>query len=238
MDSRKDEQERGITMKSSAITLHFIYKEKEEYLVNLVDSPGHVDFSTEVSTAVRLCDGALIVVDVVEGVCAQTIVSLVHFFISLYIPDICSLQKFFVNSLQVSLRQAWQEGIKPVLVLNKVDRLILEMKLAPLDAYVHLSQLLEKINAVMAELLTSEVMEKDALKYGQRSRTSSKVEDLEPNSNPKTEHVYDWSTGMDDIDDSEIYFAPEHGNVVFASAIDGWGFRFGKFLLLYLIFLC
>jgi len=75
MDSRKDEQERGITMKSSAIALYFSLKETEEYLINLIDSPGHVDFSTEVSTAVRLCDGALIVVDVVEGICAQTIVS-------------------------------------------------------------------------------------------------------------------------------------------------------------------
>lgn len=112
MDSRKDEQERGITMKSSAIALlHNIGT--SEYLINLIDSPGHVDFSSEVSTAVRLCDGAIVVVDVVEGVCPQT---------------------------KVALHQAWFENIKPILVLNKIDRFILELKLSPLDAYVKLTQ--------------------------------------------------------------------------------------------------
>ena len=111
MDSRPDEQERGITMKSSAISL--TYKmDNEDYLINLIDSPGHVDFSSEVSTAVRLCDGAIVVVDVVEGVQPQT---------------------------KVVLTQAYQEGIKPVLVLNKMGNLDLcHSYLISRDEYRHI----------------------------------------------------------------------------------------------------
>lgn len=58
------------------------------------------------------------------------------------------------------LQQAWNEGIRPVLVLNKIDRLITEVKLAPLDAYVHLGQVLEQVNAVLGELFTEDVMSK------------------------------------------------------------------------------
>uniref|UniRef100_A0A4W5LRY0 Elongation factor like GTPase 1 n=1 Tax=Hucho hucho TaxID=62062 RepID=A0A4W5LRY0_9TELE len=153
LDSREDEQIRGITMKSSAISLHFAAGEKD-YLINLIDSPGHVDFSSEVSTAVRLCDGAIVIVDAVEGVCPQT---------------------------QAVLRQAWLENIRPVLVINKIDRLIMELK-----------------------------------KRG-------------PAECRRSEQVYDWSAGLEDSDDSQLYFSPDQGNVVFASAIDGWGFSIQQF---------
>ena len=194
MDSRKDEQERGITMKSSAIALFYL-EDGKEYLINLMDSPGHVDFSSEVSTAVRLCDGAILVVDVVEGVQPQT---------------------------KVVLRQAWDEGIKPVLVLNKVDRLIGEMKHDPLAAYHHMVQVLEQVNALVAEMFTQEVLEK-----------SNKIKENKKDVEIGVNDVFDWSDGLEDADDSNLYFSPEQGNVVFCSAVDGWAFSLNTFAKIY-----
>uniref|UniRef100_A0A3P9J9W7 Elongation factor-like 1 n=1 Tax=Oryzias latipes TaxID=8090 RepID=A0A3P9J9W7_ORYLA len=197
LDSREDEQIRGITMKSSAISLHHRNGD-QEFLLNLIDSPGHVDFSSEVSTAVRLCDGALVLVDAVEGVCPQT---------------------------QVVLRQAWLENIRPVLVINKMDRLIMELKLTSMEAHDHLKKILEQVNAVTGSLFTSKVLEERAEK--------DKEEEEEEEETMAGEQVYDWSAGLDQVDDSHLYFSPEQGNVVFASAVDGWGFRTQQFADLY-----
>jgi len=97
-------------------------KDQAVYLINLVDSPGHVDFSSDVSTALRNCDGALVVVDAVEGVCSQTM---------------------------AVLRQAWAEGVKTCLVINKLDRLITETQATPTEAYMHLHQVIENVGGVV-----------------------------------------------------------------------------------------
>uniref|UniRef100_A0A667XDI6 Elongation factor-like 1 n=1 Tax=Myripristis murdjan TaxID=586833 RepID=A0A667XDI6_9TELE len=194
LDSREDEQIRGITMKSSAISL--LYK---EYLLNLIDSPGHVDFSSEVSTAVRLCDGAIVVIDAVEGVCPQT---------------------------QVVLRQAWLENIRPVLVVNKMDRLITELKLTSQEAYIHLQKILEQVNAVTGTLFTSKVLEERA----EKEKEEKEEKESEASGG---DQVYDWSAGLEETDDSHLYFSPDQGNVVFASAIDGWDSGMAQFAHIY-----
>ncbi|XP_061740318.1 elongation factor-like GTPase 1 [Nerophis ophidion] len=195
LDSREDEQIRGITMKSSAISLHY-NEGDQDYLLNLIDSPGHVDFSSEVSTAVRLCDGAIVVLDAVEGVCPQT---------------------------QAVLRQAWLENIRPVLVINKIDRLILELKLTSQEAYCHLQKIMEQVNAVTGSLFTSRVMEEQA----------EKIKEEKGSETPTEDQVYDWSAGLEEADDSHLYFSPDQGNVVFASAIDGWGLSIQHFAHIY-----
>ncbi|KAF8635904.1 hypothetical protein AX15_000083 [Amanita polypyramis BW_CC] len=218
LDSREDEQERGITMESSAVSLKFQVTERASdggiapkmYVVNMVDTPGHVDFSSEVSTASRLCDGALVLVDVVEGVCTQTI---------------------------AVLRQAWQDRLRPILIINKLDRLVTELKLAPIEAYHHLVRLIEQVNAVMGSFFASERMEDDLRWREERERRLVERKDFHATEADamihNTETEINEADEFKEKDDEDIYFAPEKGNVIFASAIDGWGFRVLKFAQLY-----
>jgi len=217
MDTRADEQDRTITIKSTAVSLSFaidtaklntldmkedaaaikkakkaaakkggkkakkgkkVKKKKmtaeekaaeaakppvmDRFLINLIDSPGHVDFSSEVTAALRVTDGALVVVDCVEGVCVQT---------------------------ETVLRQAIAERIKPILFVNKLDRVFLELMMEPEECYQMFSRAIESVNVVIATY-------NDEL-----------------------------------LGDVQVY--PEEGTVGFGSGLHSWGFTIGVFAKFY-----
>ncbi|KAK4705835.1 ribosome assembly protein 1, partial [Phenoliferia sp. Uapishka_3] len=192
-------------MESSAVSLGWRIPTKptdgsepvlEEYRINLIDTPGHVDFSSEVSTASRLCDGALVLVDAVEGVCTQTI---------------------------TVLRQTHLSHLRPILVINKIDRLVTELKLSPSEAYHHLSRIIEDVNAIVGSFYAGERMEDD-WRWREKQEAAAKGGEA-------VEGVVD--AEYEERDDSNLYFDPANGTVIFSSAIDGWAFRISRFAQLY-----
>jgi elongation factor 2 len=128
-DNRPDEIEKGITIKSTAITLPYECN-GAQYMINLIDSPGHVDFSSEVTAALRVTDGALVVVDAVEGCRSQT---------------------------ETVLRQALQERIKPALMVNKLDRCIVELQYTPEECYKNLVRIIESANVIISNYHDDEI---------------------------------------------------------------------------------
>lgn len=193
LDSDPEEQRRGITIRSSAIGLkHTVTtsnnnKTNETHataspdrLIHLLDSPGHSDFSLEVTSALAACDGCLLVVDAIEGMCART-----H-------------QVF---------REAYTNQLTPVLVINKLDRMCTDLMLTPTEAYLRLRSLIENVNAAASAMLTSA-----------RHQSHS--------SDDTTTAAATTCPDMPELTVQEQYwtFDPAKGNVVFASALFGWGF--------------
>ncbi|KAG7368345.1 translation elongation factor aEF-2 [Nitzschia inconspicua] len=209
LDFMEEEQRRGITMRASAIGLRHQYvpppgvankkhhhhqqqqQQQQQHstvsiIVHLLDSPGHTDFSTEVSSSLQCCDGCLLVVDAVEGMCART-----H---------------------QV-VREAYSHQLVPILVINKVDRLCTNLCLTPTEAYLRLRSLLESVNAACAAVLLSK-------------RAEEPEQNEEPGNNNSQSNNKSTKGDSEREENEELRwtFDPQRGNVIFASALFGWGF--------------
>ena len=132
MDFDKEEQARGITIYQANVTLHFTQKDKE-YVINMIDTPGHVDFSGRVIRSLRAIDGAVVVCDAVEGIMTQT---------------------------ETVTRMALEERVKPVLFINKVDRLIKELRLTPEKMQQQLADVVSNFNQLIETYGEPEYKEK------------------------------------------------------------------------------
>ncbi|VVB76508.1 Elongation factor 2 [Candidatus Tiddalikarchaeum anstoanum] len=130
-NSLEEEKQRGITILASAVTMVHEYN-GEHYLVNLIDTPGHIDFGGEVTRSLRAVDGAVVVVCAVDGIMPQT---------------------------ETVLKQAIRERVKPVLFINKVDRLIKELKLTPEKMQERFITIITKINKMISQWAPPEYKE-------------------------------------------------------------------------------
>jgi elongation factor 2 len=128
LDSWDLEQKRQMTVFASNVSLAHMYKD-QDYLINLIDTPGHIDFSGAVTRSLRAVDGALVVVDAVEGPMTQT---------------------------ETVLMQALRERVKPILFINKVDRLIKEIKLTPEEVQRKFAKIIMRVNTLIEKYAPAE----------------------------------------------------------------------------------
>jgi len=132
LDFHEDEAERGITIDSASVSM--VHKvDGTDYLINLIDTPGHVDFGGDVTRAMRAVDGAIVLTCASEGIMPQT---------------------------ETVLRQALKERVKPILFINKVDRLIREVKLTPEEMQKRFVDIINDVNNLIANIAEPEYKEK------------------------------------------------------------------------------
>jgi elongation factor 2 len=132
LDYLEEEQQRQMTIKAANISLYYELEGKP-YIINMIDTPGHVDFSGRVTRSLRAIDGAVVVVDAVEGVMVQT---------------------------ETVTRQALEERVRPVLYINKMDRLIKELKLTPNQVQDTLARIITDFNRLIEIYAEPEYREK------------------------------------------------------------------------------
>jgi len=132
LDFHDDEAERGITIDSASVSM--VHKvDDQEYLINLIDTPGHVDFGGDVTRAMRAVDGAIVLSCASEGIMPQT---------------------------ETVLRQALKERVRPILFINKVDRLIREVKLTPEEMQKRFIGIIDSVNKLIEEIAEPEYKQK------------------------------------------------------------------------------
>jgi elongation factor 2 len=136
-----DEQERLMTVDSANVSMVHSFQD-EEYLINLIDTPGHVDFSGNVTRAMRAIDGTIVLVCAVEGIMPQT---------------------------ETVIKQALRERVKPILFINKVDRLIKELKLPPEGMQKRFEKIIEEFNTLIEQIAEKEFKQKWKVSVGDGS---------------------------------------------------------------------
>jgi elongation factor 2 len=132
LDSMKLEQNRQMTIRGANVTL-FYEMEGKEYVINMIDTPGHIDFTGRVTRALRAIDGVVVVSDSVEGIMTQT---------------------------ETVTRQALEERVRPVLYINKIDRLVKELKLNPEEMQRWLMNIINHFNQLVDIYAEPEIKEK------------------------------------------------------------------------------
>ena len=127
-----DEQERLLTVDAANVSMAHEFG-GNEYLINLIDTPGHVDFSGNVTRAMRAIDGTIVLVCASEGIMPQT---------------------------ETVMKQALRERVKPILFINKVDRMIKELKLTPEGMQERFMKIINHFNLLIEQIAEPQFREK------------------------------------------------------------------------------